>query len=218
MSSTETAVLERDHPDPDRDPALVAENITHGRDLIRNRVPVHFQYAEPTRPEVIEWQQALVASAAHNRVSVPVLRRGPSLLIMGGTGVGKTHQAYGAINALLQSGVMARFEATTAADLYAQVRPRPKVDPEGEFQRFASVPLLLLDDLGAAKDTEWTEEINYRLIDHRYVRELPTVITSNVPPRDLATELSARVASRLTEMCRQVAIRGTDRRVNGGEG
>ncbi|MER7128641.1 hypothetical protein [Streptosporangium saharense] len=41
-------------------------------------------------------------------------------------------------------------------------------------------PLLLLDDLGSAKASEWTEEITYRVINHRHENLLPGVFTSNL--------------------------------------
>ena len=44
-----------------------------------------------------------------------------------------------------------------------------------------------VDDLGAAKPSEWTEEINYRLVNHRYEHMLPTIFTSNVPARELGS-------------------------------
>ena len=108
------------------------------------------------------------APAAH-----PASPHGPSLLIAGPTGTGKTHQAYGAIRALLAAGVRLRWEAITAADLYARLRPRPATTPNATCRRSARCPLLLLDDLGAAKSREWTEELTYRLINHRYNAPAP---------------------------------------------
>jgi len=86
------------------------------------------------------------------------------------------------------------------------------VDSEDVFERHAKAPVLMLDDLGAAKDSSWVEEVNYRLINHRYEWMLPTLVTSNVPPRDLAGEVGERVASRLTEMATPVVLKGPDRR------
>ena len=102
--------------------------------------------------------------------------------------------------------------ATPAADLYARLRPRHGVDSEDVFERHAKAPVLMLDDLGAAKGTDWVEEVNYRLINHRYERMLPTLVTSNVRPRDLAGVVGERVASRLTEMATPVVLKGPDRR------
>src|SRR5690606_7391206 len=99
-----------------------------------------------------------------------------------------------------------------AADLYARLRPRHGIDSETEFRAIADAPLLMVDDLGAAKTSEWVEEVNYRLINWRYDRVLPTVFTSNVLPKELKVALGERVASRLVEMADRVTLKGEDRR------
>ena len=116
------------------------------------------------------------------------------------------------MRALSVSGVRSRWELITTADFYARLRPRHQVDSEEEFRKIADCPLLVLDDLGAAKDSEWTEEQNYRLINHRYENVMPTLITSNLAPKDLAAGLGDRVASRLREMAHRVVVPGGDRR------
>ncbi|GGQ45206.1 hypothetical protein GCM10010267_04300 [Streptomyces griseorubens] len=134
------------------------------------------------------------------------------MLIAGPTGTGKTYQAYGAIRTLLAQGVRLRWEATTTADFHARLRPRAGHDAERELQTLARCPLLFLDDLGAAKTSEWTEELTYRLINHRYEHMLPTLITTNLPMEQLRVTLGDRVASRLAEMTERVILDGPDRR------
>jgi DNA replication protein DnaC len=194
----------------DADPAEVEENIRAGGERLAKEVPSRYVDAQPTHPDVQAWIMDLLANVSgRNR---PTLRTGRSLLILGGTGTGKTFQAYGAVKYLAMSGAACRFRFLTAADLYAQLRPRPNVDSEQIFGAIAGVPLLAIDDLGAAKSTDWTEEINYRLVNHRYEHELPTLITSNVTPKELRTVLGERVASRLVEMAQRVVLVGDDRR------
>lgn len=209
-------VLERDFPEPDRDPHFIAESLDEGRHAIRHRIPAHYRWVIADHQQVIGWIHAVVAAVAANRGGVPVLKHGPSLAIVGPTGTGKTHQALGAVQALLLSGVALRWEMVSMADLLGKLRPRPKSSSEEEFDRFANVPLLMLDDLGTAKGSEWAEETTGRLIDHRYIHDLPTVVTSNVPPHKFSEVLGERVASRLSEMCRVVTLDGPDRR-RGGE-
>ncbi len=70
--------------------------------------------------------------------------------------------------------------ATTAADLYGRLRPGGSDQgTEHELRRYTRVPILLLDDLGSAKASEWVEEITYRLINERYNACRPTIFTSN---------------------------------------
>lgn len=163
------------------------------------RIPPRYRHAIASDPAVLAWCDAFPESPR-------------SLLILGRTGVGKTYQAFGALRTLAQRGVTAEWLAVTAPDLYALLRPREGTDAEGEFRRYADTPLLVLDDLGANKPSEWTEEVTYRLIGHRYDAMTPCLITSNVPVADLRKVLGDRVASRLTEMCQPVVLRGTDRR------
>lgn len=205
-------LLERDYPGVDFDPHWLSEN----RDSAARRmklIPSHYAAAEVTDPAVAAWVRDVVAAAvvSSGRVVVSVTE-GPSLLLLGPTGTGKTFQAYGALRALSLSGVACSWLATTAADMYARLRPRHRVDSEEEFERYLKARVLMIDDLGAAKASEFTEEVNYRLINRRYENEMPTLITSNVLPRELARAVGERVASRLTEMAHRVVLKGDDRR------
>lgn len=180
-------------------------------------VPFHYRNAISSLPQLRVWIDGLVAEAkevqAERGAPIASVNVGPSLLLLGVCGVGKTHEAYGAMRELSVTGVTARWSVTTAADLYAALRPRHGVDSEAEFRRYRDARLLLVDDLGAErKPTEFTEEVNFRLINHRYEHHLPTLFTSNVEPKQLAERLGDRVTSRLAEMCERIAMKGNDRR------
>jgi DNA replication protein DnaC len=194
----------------DGDPHGKHANIRLALGVCAEKIPRHYRAAVADVPEIHAWVDALVAGS--RRHIVVAVHTGPSLLLLGPTGVGKTFQAFGAIRDLAVTGVRARWVATSAADLYASLRPRHQVDSETVFDRYAKADVLLVDDLGAAKATEWTEEVNYRLINHRYEAERPTLFTSNVRPSELGAALGDRVASRLTEMCQRVVLKGSDRR------
>lgn len=181
-----------------------------------NLIPPRYQRAEATDERVLAWVGALAATAKPNKYSkVPYLKGGPSVLLLGPTGVGKTHQAYGALRRLSIVGVGCGPVAASITDVFAKMRPRPGVDSEKVFESYANAALAFIDDLGAAKATEWTEEVTYRLVNHRYEHQLPTVFTSNAPPKELGAHVGERVASRLIEMCQQIAIKGADRRLGG---
>lgn len=211
-------LIERDHPAA-YDEVWIEEARRQAAERLAEFVPPRYVDAHPDNADVASWVRRVVAATIKGqRGAVPSVRRGPSLVLLGPTGVGKTHQAYGALHALAASGVQCRWTFTTAADLYARLRPRHGVDSEAEFQRYADAPVLVLDDLGAAKDSEWVEEINYRLINHRYEYMLPTLITSNVPVSELGAQLGERVKSRLTEMADRAVMVGDDRRMGGQHG
>lgn len=181
--------------------------------LLDARMPPRYRTARADHPEVLAWTRDVIARAeAPNPGARREITTGPSLLLAGVTGAGKTHQVYGAVRTLVEAGIAARWRATTAADLYADLRPRPGHDTERGLETVSRCPLLILDDLGAAKTSEWVEEITYRLVNRRYNLMLPTLITSNLAMRDLRGHLGDRVASRLAEMTTRVTFEPVDRR------
>ncbi|MFB8215700.1 ATP-binding protein [Streptomyces anulatus] len=182
-------------------------------DALLAGMPPRYQSAAADHPMVLDWVQMVTeAAVAPSRGARRQVTTGPSLLMAGVVGAGKTHQAYGAVRALVESGIGVRWRATTAADLYADLRPRPGGDSERELAAVSRCPLLIIDDLGAAKASEWVEEITYRLINRRYNLMLPTLITTNLAIKDLRSYLGDRVASRLAEMTTRVEFEPLDRR------
>jgi DNA replication protein DnaC len=182
-------------------------------DALSAGMPPRYQGAVADHPQVLAWardvaQQAVAPSLGARRQVIT----GPSLLMAGVVGAGKTHQAYGAVRQLVQTGVGVRWRATTAADLYADLRPRAGVDSERELAAVSRCPLLIIDDLGAAKTSEWTEEVTYRLINRRYNHMLPTLVTTNLAIKDLRAHLGDRVTSRLAQMTTRVEFEPVDRR------
>lgn len=165
------------------------------------KVPRRYATAQPNAIATA-WARGVVANPEETR----------SLLVVGPTGTGKTHYAYSVLRAIAETGTTTGWAAYTAADLYAQLRPRAGRDSEATFESISGTDVLFVDDLGAAKLTEWTEEVTYRLINHRYEQCRPAIFTSNVPPTQLRDALGERIASRLTEMCERVTLKGDDRR------
>lgn len=175
---------------------------------LRKRVPEMYRAATATEPGIVRWCEAMIAAAGTDGPKLPLLITGP-------TGTGKTWQAYGAIR-LIATRSRTEWLATTGPDLYALLRPGDGRDSEGQFARWSSVPLLLIDDFGAEQETAWTEKTDYRVVNHRSVHLLPTIFTTNLPVRadhgpSLQSVLSERVFSRLRE-CVHVALKGSDRR------
>lgn len=177
--------------------------------------PPRYRRAEATLAGVQEWA---------DRVAEDPTTAG-SLLLTGNTGTGKTYEAYGALRRIALSGPLVyEIRAVTSADMNGLLRPNGS--PRGveeELRRLARIPLLLLDDLGSAKATEWVEETTYRIVNERYNACRPTIYTSNYPADardehgvqqgpDLRTTLGERITSRLAEDMRVIAMRGADRR------
>jgi DNA replication protein DnaC len=171
--------------------------------------PYRYKQATAQHPDITAWAD----TAAKN------LRDAGFLVLTGPTGTGKTHQAYGALRRIAEAGPH-RYEliATTAPDMYGRLRPNGSdKGMEHELKRLATVPLLLLDDLGTEKLSEWTEEATYRLLNERYNACLPLIVTTNLPAGSdngpsLSSRLGERIASRLAQTTTVVTLTGPDRR------
>jgi DNA replication protein DnaC len=160
-------------------------------------------------------------------------RKAQGLYLAGQVGTGKTHTAWMALAAWCQAtGTRPHGEEppsidwggpsvrtapnvvfTRLTDLLDNLRPgEAAVQTIRDCQRAV---LLVIDDIGAEKPSEWTQERVYSVIDHRYAGCMPLIVTSNLPPSKLADQVGERAASRLAEMCEVVAMTGTDRRKPG---
>lgn len=169
------------------------------------RIPRRYATAVTDRTQIHQW--VLSALEAPDTT--------PSLLLGGPTGTGKTHTAYAALRLCSESLRQANWHAVSAAAMLGELRPGAGRDTESVLAGYCTAPLLLLDDLGAAKWSEWVEEILYRLIDARYNNCLPSIFATNLATtEELIKSIGERVTSRLTEMCRGyvIAFKGDDLR------
>jgi DNA replication protein DnaC len=119
------------------------------------------------------------------------------LLLEGTYGCGKTHLAAAVGNARLAAGDSVLF--ITSPDLLDYLRmtfaPSSEVTYDEMFDRIRAAGLLIIDDLGVEKPSEWALEKLFQLLNYRYSRQLPTVITTNAN-LDL---LDPRLRSRLLD-------------------
>ncbi|OPY78269.1 MAG: DNA replication protein DnaC [Syntrophorhabdus sp. PtaU1.Bin153] len=138
--------------------------------------------------------------------------REKSIFMSGATGCGKTHLAVAMMRRRIETSSkhlegnsskppVAIF--TTVPELLFEIRQcyRDGGPSEAEtVRKYADVPLLVLDDLGAEKDTTAAEAMLYLIIDRRDRECRWTIVTSNVDLAELQNTLGARIASRLSNM------------------
>jgi len=123
------------------------------------------------------------------------------LTLLGMYGTGKSHLAMAAVYTRLQAGHFAWF--ITSGKLLDRWRSwfdrkDEQFDFSERFERDCNAPyLVVVDDLGSERGTEWATERLTMFLDHRYGRNLPTVITTNYPKEVLAERSGGRIADRV---------------------
>ena len=145
------------------------------------------------------------------------------LLFLGSCGVGKTHLAVAALKALIKtksvSGLFYDFR-----DLLKEIQDSYNPNTHNSELKILSpifdAEVLVLDELGASKPTEWVQETMTHIINKRYLDKKITIFTSNyldmtvgsAYDETLIDRVGVRIRSRLTEMCRQILVEGDDYR------
>jgi DNA replication protein DnaC len=143
------------------------------------------------------------------------LDRGEGLWLFGDTGTGKTTLAMLVSKAALKAGHSVAIYSLPK--LLARIRRTYDSEPGGDsylslFERLTSVDLLHIDDLGAEKRSDWVLEQLYALINERYETQRSMLVTTNLPHEDLEEQIGSRTVSRLSQICDEVPLFGTDRR------
>lgn len=149
----------------------------------------------------------------------PAIDRG--LLLTGTVGVGKTHLAAAILRGLAERGVSCLFYEFGALLKEIQNSYNP-VSQTSELKVLAPVheaEVLVLDELGASKTSDWVRDTMMQIIGTRYNNRRLTVFTTNYSdirrhPADetLEDRIGVRLRSRLYEMCKTVIVEGEDYR------
>jgi DNA replication protein DnaC len=183
----------------------VAHRLENANAVLAATIPGRFADATVTDRTVAEWVNRFLADPATT----------PSLFLSGATGVGKSWLMWAALRDIMleraRRGEGLAFRATSHPDLNDRLRPKSDGSHGQALDPFLSAELVLLDDLGAGKQSAWTGDSLYRLVDHRWANCLPMIFTTNLPLAALTEAVGDRVVSRLGDAVR-VAVRGDDRR------
>jgi DNA replication protein DnaC len=182
----------------------------------------HVLQVDSFRPKNKSYENAL--SYADDFVKRYPTKRG--FLLMGKAGIGKTHLAIGAISELtLEHGIRCMFK-----DFFHLLSELKQAYSQGTSENEVLLPLietevLVIDELGKGKNSEWELNILDQLISKRYNASKTTLITTNYITEDFAkknkddkdqeileNKVGPRIASRLSEMCEFIHIEGEDYR------
>lgn len=168
----------------------------------------------PEFPVPLRFRNAKIEDAPESirtRVEeIKTTRKG--LFIFGGVGTGKTHIAYAIARHIY--GQKTQVQVLNSAELMDNIRrgyDKPFDETFEELMKYRG--LIILDDVGSEKLTEWVAERFYLLVNRKYNQMVPIIMTSNFSIQQLAERIGERVASRIVEMCHIVELTGEDRRL-----
>ncbi len=183
------------------------------------RIPERYRNCALTNfNELTDSQRAAKSLARRFVREWPAIDAG--LLIAGPVGSGKTHLAVAVLAELIDTrGVRGVFCDFT--DLLSRIQAtfsRSSDESEEDvLQVYREADLLVLDELGARRPTDWARDVLYGLLNTRYNRKKTTILTTNfedkpAKPGDETLELrvGTPVRSRLSEMCLLVPLSGPD--------
>lgn len=139
-------------------------------------------------------------------------QRGKGLLLHGSTGTGKTFISACIANALIDRGYRVLMTSFSRVEntVFGLSNKQEYYDNLNRYD------LLILDDFGVERSTEYKQEIVYNIIDGRTKANLPLIVTSNIAAHELKNPKNTneqRVFSRLLKMCHPISVTGKDRRI-----
>ena len=137
---------------------------------------------------------------------------GKGLMFYGGVGTGKTFLSSCIANALIDKSI------PCLVTNFSRITNRLQSTFDGKQEYIDSLnkfSLLVIDDFGLERNTEYMNEIVYNVIDSRYRSGKPLIVTTNLTMQELSKPDSIdkeRIYSRINEMCVRLEVTGKDRR------
>jgi len=210
--------------------------------LAAAHIPARYEHCELENFDTTGSRSGLAAALLDARRFVeeyPVHRAG--LLFVGDIGVGKTHLAVGVLKLLMREksiGCLFYDYRELLKDIQNSFNPSVHETEMDVLRPVFDTEVLIIDELGAVKPTDWKWDTISDIINRRYNAQRTTIFTTNFPDlpesgasgstdlrskaaaeranrkETLGDRITERMRSRLHEMCKLVEVRGDDFRVN----
>jgi DNA replication protein DnaC len=149
----------------------------------------------------------------------PLVDRG--LVFMGSVGVGKTHLAVAILHGLIEKGITCRFYEYRGLlkEIQNSYNPNTQTTEMSILAPLFESEVIVLDELGAAKPSEWVQDTIGLIINGRYNEKKLTILTTNYLDEGqssidetLGDRIGVRLRSRLYQMCKTIVLEGEDYR------
>ena len=138
-----------------------------------------------------------------------------NLLMMGGTGLGKTHLSTAIARRVIEQGYSVVYETvqTIFGDFEYDHFRNGYSSTRGKAERYLDADLLILDDLGTEFSTQFTIACLYQLVNTRLLRGLSTIVSTNLNEQELIARYDSRITSRFLGNYKVLYFRGSDIRI-----
>ncbi len=185
--------------------------------LPRRYAACHFHNYKPNNHS----QQRAFMLASRLAMEYPAVEDG--LLLMGTVGVGKTHLAVSILKGLTERGFTCLFYefGSLLKEIQDSYNANTRTSELGVLSPVLNSEILVLDEVGASKPTDWVRDTMAHIINSRYNDRKLTILTTNYTDErrsdreeTLEDRIGARLRSRVYEMCKTVNITGEDYRRN----
>ena len=135
-----------------------------------------------------------------------------SILMMGGTGLGKTHLSSAVAYEVIEKGNDVFY--TGAIDLFSQFEIQRfksyNNEPNEIIERYFESDLLIIDDLGTEMINQFSVSTLYNLLNDRLSRKKPTIVSTNLSQDEIMKKYTDRITSRMFGEYKIVFFAGTD--------
>lgn len=141
---------------------------------------------------------------------------GYGLLFLGGCGTGKTHLACAIMLELLDRYACFYPRYYKVSEIFSAVRSTYQTgsttNEEETIKFFSSIQLLVIDEVGVQKGSESEKRILFSILDNRVTSKKPTILMSNLGPKDCVEVLGDRLYDRIRSKCVPALFRGKSMR------